>query len=239
MLLDRCFDNQTKGILGFLQTKPLKDEVNTTNWWAIAQIYPAAEVLARLTDEQKGQLLGSWTNVLSDISQLLGRVWAASEFNRQTMIVRRGNDSTTWNNAAGAWNKARDNWVNLLYAMGMEYVLNKICFGKVLRLMAADVAYWHKATGGGLDPNTVVWNDLPLPWEVFDGAAICTRPMVIAACAAAGINPETSGWVAPRIQGVAPFTPTPELVYGVSIGNPFLAAYLRKHKVFSGKSTMH
>ena len=51
----------------------------------------------------------------------------------------------------------------------MEEILDRICLGKVLRLMAADVAAWHRLAGGGLDPDTQVWNDLPLPWEVISG----------------------------------------------------------------------
>jgi hypothetical protein len=153
------------------------------------------------------------------------------------MIVKRGNDSTTWNNTAGAWNKARDNWINLLYATGMEGVLDELCFGKVLRLMAADVAAWHRSTGGGLDPNTEVWNKLPFPWDVFEGQAVCTKEMVVNACAAAKLDPWKSGWIAPRPHDVVPFRPTPELVHGVTVSNPFLATVLKKHRYFSGKNS--
>ena len=204
-------------------------------WWAIAHIYPDQQVLTQLTDERKGALLGRWTAILQDIAGLLGEVWERSNINRETMIVRRGNDSSTWNNTAGAWNKARDSWMNLVYALGMEYLLDKVCFGKVLRLMAADVVAWHRNTGGKLDPNTEVWKKLPLPWEVFEGQAVCTRGLVEQVCRQVGLNSEKSGWVAPRQQHVATFTPTPELVHGVAVGNPFLAKVLKRHKYFSGK----
>ena len=92
-----------------------------------------------MTDEQKGLLLGKWFAVLQDVSALLQDVWNKSNINRSTMIVHRGNDSSTWNNVASAWNKARDNWIALVQAMGMADMLNTFCFGKVLRLMAADV----------------------------------------------------------------------------------------------------
>jgi hypothetical protein len=81
-------------------------------------------------------------------------------------------------------------------------------------------------------------NELPLPWEVFSGRALCTKTMVVQACRKAGIDAEKSGWIAPRITGVVSFTPTPELVHGVSISNPFLAKVLRQHHYFSGKSNV-
>lgn len=209
-----------------------------TNWWAIAHIYPNTNVLSHLTDVQKGELLGRWTAILQDIASLLEEIWHSSEINRETMIVKKGNDSTTWNNTAGAWNKARDNWMNLTYALGAEYILDEICFGKVLRLMAADVAYWHRSAGGGLDPNTTVWNKIPLPWEVFLGKQTCNKDMIVQYCAEAGMDPQKSGWIAPRIHGVAEFKPTPELVHGVQVFNPYLATILKRHKYFSGKNNI-
>lgn len=181
-------------------------------------------------------LLGRWTTALQEIATLLDEVWKASNINRETMVVKRGNDSTTWNNTAGAWNKARDNWMNLIYALGIDYILDELCFGKVLRLMAADVVFWHATTGGKLDPNTHVWNKLPLPWEVFQGKATCNKELVIKYCKEAGIDAEKTGWIAPRIHGVAAFKPTPELVNGVVVSNPFLATVLKRHKYFSGKN---
>lgn len=136
---------------------------------------------------------------------------------------------------AGAWNKARDNWINLLYALGLEFVLEEVCPGKVLRLMAADVVAWHRSAGQTLDPNTQVWATLPLPWEVLAGTATCTEDLVTAACRNAGLDPVKSGWVAPRLHHVATFRPTPELVHGVSVGSPYLARILRQRGAFSGK----
>lgn len=236
MLLNRCKGMKSSSVLGIFKKESKQELGVLTNWWAIAHIYTSEEILSKLSDEQKGQLLGKWTNMLQDISQFLGEIWEKNDINRQTMIVKRGNDSTTWNNTAGAWNKARDNWMNLIYSLGMEYILDEICFGKVLRLMAADVAAWHRSTGGNLDPNTDVWNKLPLPWEVFQGTKKCNKKLVIKYCKKAGIDPENSGWIAPRIHGVTEFKPTPELVHGVIISNPYLATVLKKHKYFSGKS---
>ena len=89
--------------------------------------------------------------------------------------------------------------------------------------------------GGKLDPNTDVWYHLPLPWEVFQGKEKCNRKQVEKLCKNVGIHPERSGWLAPRKHGIAVFTPTPELVHGVAIANPYLATILKKQKYFSGK----
>jgi hypothetical protein len=207
----------------------------TTNWWAIAQVYPDPTVLAHLSDEQKGLLLSRWTTVLNELGELLHQLWHAHALRRETMVVKRGDDSSTWNTMAGAWNKARDGWLNLLYALGLDAVLDDICPGKVMRLMAADVAYWHRQSGGGLDPNTQVWAALPLPWDVLAGRAVCGRQAVTTACRVAGLNAEQSGWLAPRSHTIASYRPTPELVHGVSISNPYLALVLRQNRVYSGK----
>lgn len=211
-------------------------ESSTTNWWAIAHVYPGQEILAHLSDEQKGDLLGKWFTVLQEIAVLLEETWGKSEIKRETMIVQPGNDSSTWNIMAGAWNRARDHWVALLYVLGMEEMLEEMCPGKVLRLMAADVVAWHHRSGGKLDPNTAVWNELPLPWEVLPGSSICTRQMVEEICHKHDLDPDKSGWTMPRPRkAVARFRPTPELVHGITIENPYLATFLRKAGFFSGK----
>lgn len=207
------------------------------NWWAIAHVHPTSEVLARLPQDQLGRLLAAWHGLLTGIAGLLREVWEKSRFDRATMIVRRGDDSTTWNATAGAWNKAREGWVEVLHAAGMEEILDRLCPGKVLRLIAADVAAWHRVSGGGLELDTAVWADLPPPWEVLDGSASCTRSDVEAACRRHGVDPSTKGWTRPRPDCVAePFRPTPELVHGVEVGYPGLALLLRKAGVFSGKT---
>lgn len=207
-----------------------------TNWWAIAHVLPSQEVLSHLTDEQKGTLLGEWFAILQDIAALLEETWMKSDINRETMVVRRGNDSSTWNSTAGAWNKARDNWIALVQAMGLADMLDTLCFGKVLRLMAADVVAWHYRVGGKLDLNTAVWNDLPLPWEVLSGKSQCPRILVEEVCRKNGLDPIKSGWTAAKYYStVTAFRPTPELVHGVTVASPFLATLLRKAGYFSGK----
>lgn len=208
---------------------------NETCWEAISYIYTDAKVLEHLNDEQKGKLLGKWMAILQELSEFLEELWDKNDIYRKTMAVKKGNDSTTWNNTAGAWNKARDNWMNLIYALDLDFILDDICFGKVMRLMAADVIAWHLSDGGKIDPNTEVWNVVPLPWEVFQERAFCNKEMIIRACKEAGIDPEKSGWIAPRTHGISEFKPTPELVHGVTVSNPFLAKILRQNKYFSGK----
>lgn len=52
-----------------------------------------------------------------------------------------------------------------------------------------------------------------------------------------GLDPVKSGWSAPRPgRHIERFTPTPELVHGVVVGSPLLAAVFRQAGVFSGKA---
>lgn len=228
----RAYDTVSESLFELCLQNP-----TTTNWWAIAHLYPDTRVLAYLSDEQRGELLGKYAAVLGDIAELLRQVWAKTEVNIETMIVRRGNDSTTWNNTAGAWNRARDGWFALVESLGMSALFEEFCPGKVPRLMAGDVVFWHRSTGGDIHPDTRVWASLPRPWEVFSGEAACGRALVVEACARQGVDAEKSGWVAarPRAQAVE-FTPTPELVHGVAVGHPVLAKILRDMGAYSGKS---
>lgn len=227
----RPYDEIADGLFSICRATP-----GTTNWWAISHVFPDPEVLDHLSDEQKGQLLGRWFTTLTEIAGLLRQVWSVSEIDRATMIVRRGNDSTTWNNTAGAWNKARDSWFKLLFSLGMEDVIEAMCPGKVLRLMAADVAAWHMQTGDTLEEDTKVWCALPLPWEVLSGEAKCSRDFVDHMCKRHNVDPIKKGWIAPPPERrVAKFRPTPELVHGITVGHPGLAIFLRKAGFFSGK----
>lgn len=213
------------------------EDQDGTSWWAIAHVFPRADVLSRLTENQKGRLLGQWFDVLQITAARLEEAYRRTDIDLENMIVRRGNDSSTWNLLATAFNRARDHWIALLDAMGADAVLETMMPGKVLRLMAADVAYWHRTTGGGVHPDTLVWRRLPHPWAVLNGEAICDRVDIEQACLAAGLKPDAGGWTRPRARtGIAAFRPTPELVHGVAVNNPFLASYLRQMGAFSGKA---
>jgi len=208
------------------------------NWLAMAYVYPNPEVLSHLKERERGKLLGQWYGILQDISLLLKEVWESSDINKKTMIVKRGNDSSTWNSTAGAWNKARTAWINLTYSLQLEKTLDVVCPGKVLRLMAADVASWHRRTGGDLDPNTTIWSSLPLPWEVLHGRQKCGRSTIEGVCKKFKFDPIQTGWIAPRPKGyVEKYRPTQELVHGVAVSNPHLAKMIRKAGWFSGKGS--
>jgi hypothetical protein len=226
----RPFDGLSARLLALCERNP------GTRWWAVAHVFPRADVLARLSDEQRGQLLGIWFDILQGVADRLDTVQRRSAIDMETMIVARGNDSSTWNLLAGAWNRARDHWIALVEAMGMEALFDTLLPGKVMRLMAADVAAWHRAQGMGMHADTLVWQDLPWPWLVLRGEVSCTRADIEAVCAAHGVDPAKSGWAKARPRtAIADFRPTPELVHGVAVSNPYLAGYLRRIGVFSGR----
>jgi hypothetical protein len=201
----RPFDRLSARLLGLCERNP------STRWWAVAHVFPRADVLARLSDEERGRLLGIWFDILQSVADRLDAVQARSAIDMDTMIVKRGNDSSTWNMLAGAWNRARDHWIALIEAMGMEALFDTMLPGKVMRLMAADVAAWHRAQGMGTHADTLVWDDLPRPWLVLRGEASCTRGDIEAVCEAHGVEPAKSGWAKARPRtAIAEFRPTPE-----------------------------
>lgn len=120
-----------------------------TNWWAIAHVLPTPEVVRRLDDEQKGVLLAGFFNLMHETAAFMKELWTSNNFTND-MVVQKGNDSTTWNVTAGAWNKLRDGWFSLMYDLGMVEAVEKMCPGKAMRLIAADVAFWHRQSGGGI-----------------------------------------------------------------------------------------
>ena len=227
----RAFDRLSEGLLA------LCEENSATRWFAIAHVFPRADVLARLSDEERGQLLGIWFGILREVADRLDALRKRSSINMKRMVVKRGDDSSTWNTLAGAWNRARDHWIALIEAMGMEALFETMLPGKVMRLMAADVAAWHYHSGGEPHPDMRVWRSLPLPWLVLRGEASCTRADIEAACLACGVAAAKGGWSTARARrAVAEFRPTPELVHGVSVNDPGLADFLRRVGVFSGKA---
>ncbi len=225
---ERAYDEIADMLLGKCEDDP------GARWDVIAHVLPTERVLKRLDDEQKGRLLGAWWALLSDMADMLKECARTSNLDRRTMIVARGNDSSTWNQVAGGWNQARGHWISLLHALDLTGMLDEVCPGKVMRLMAADVAAWHQASGGDVHPDTKVWADLPAPWEVIRGTASCTRAYVEMVCATYGVDPEK--WTGcKKDHKPVEFRATPELVHGVAVSSPFLAAAMRKGGAFSGK----
>lgn len=204
----------------------------TSCWYAIAHVLPNDKrVIGKLSEEEKGKLLGMFFNMMKDMTGFLKEVASGLSFSKEKMIVKRGDDSTTWNQVAGAWNKTLEAWQSILHAMGMEGILKEMCPGKVMRLMAADIAYWHN----DIHPDTFVWANLPYPWEVLNGTAICTYDMVKNACEKHNVN--VQNWVKKSVTKTAfAYSPTPELVHGVSVSSPYLASVLKKNGYFSGKA---
>jgi len=228
---DKPFDDVSKMLLDRFKKNSCRE-----GWRAIAHVMPDIEVVENLDDKDKIQLYAMWLKILANVADLLKQTWEASKFDRTTMIVHRGDDSSTWNALAGAWNTARKNFISLTFALGAEKNLDKVCFGKVLRLMAADVAHWHRSSGGNLEPDTQVWANLPAPWDVFSGEAECSKKKVQSVCDKFGIDAVKKGWIAPvQNRKTVEFKPTPELVHGVVVSNPELAIVLKKAGWFSGK----
>lgn len=228
---DRAFDEIAEMMLNRFKRNP-----GVKGWRAISFVMPDAEIVENLRDEDKILLYGKWLAVLDDIAGLLKETWQKSGFDRSTMIVKRGDDSTTWNALAGAWNAARQGWLSTARALGLDNEIEQMCFGKVMRLMAADVAAWHRASGGQLEPDTLVWAELPAPWEVFSGEAVCPRALVESVCRKHDVDAIKKGWISPRGERRSvPFQPTPELVHGVAVSHPEIALALRKAGWFSGK----
>ncbi|SFJ65199.1 hypothetical protein [Jannaschia pohangensis] len=222
---DRPFDDLCEALLA-----------RATNWPLIARVLPEARVMERLSDAEKGGLIGEWTMVLRDIAGDLEALWRDTDINLDTMVVKRGNDSSSWNLTAQAWNTARTGWIATQQAMGMDRVLDHFLPGKVMRLMAGDVAAYHAMTGGDIHPDTKVWADLPFPWEVMRGTATCGRLSIEASCRRHDLDPVKSGWSAARVSTTAvDYAATPELVHGVTVASPEMAAILRKAGWFSGK----
>ncbi|MER5894416.1 hypothetical protein [Streptomyces sp. NPDC001876] len=214
----------------------LRAHPERTCWSAVAHVHPTSEVLGAVSDEDLTHLLVRWNGFLRQVAELLEDAWNRHPLERDTMIVRRGDDSSTWNQAAQAWNAARAHWFAILSELGQDGILDRVCPGKVPRLMAADVAYWHRMSGGGLHPDTYIWAELPLPWEVLRGERECPRSLVEEVCARHRMDPVAGAWTAPRptVEAVA-FRRTPELVHGVAVRDPLMASALRSAGVFSGK----
>lgn len=205
------------------------------NWLAIAHVYPSTEVLGKLSEGEKGRLLGEWFAVMVRAVHILKNQTEVNKLDLVHLVVKRGNDSSTWNEAAGAFNKAREGWMNTLYSLEAESLLDSFAPSKALRLMAADVVAGHKHYGsGGLEPDTAVWGALPKPWEVILGGVSCTRDDIEAACKKFDV--QGKGWIKPRPKTIAKFKPTPELVHGVIVSSPELAATLKSLGYFSGPS---
>lgn len=213
---------------------------DSSDWEMVALAWPKPGVLERLSAERLGYLAARWMTVMRECAGVLEREWGALDdggrLDRSVMMVRRGMDSSTWNETAQAYNAARSGWLGCLAATpGSLALVRDLLPGKVMRLMAADLMNWHAGSGGGADPNTAAWGALPLPWEVLGGRATCPESLVRETCRGAGMDPDLTGWTLPLPRGeAAEIRPTPELVHGVTISDPVWAHALRAAGVFAG-----
>lgn len=224
---ERAFDDLGDALLKDLLSS------ETTNWYAVAHVFPRADVLSRLSEFQRLSLLALALDRMRLAATVLERLTQTGIDIRKGCVVQRGQDSSGWNASAGAWNKARDFWIGLSDSLGLS--VEAMLPGKVPRLMAADVAAWHRTEGHPPHPDEGIAAELPMPWDVLLHEAACTGDRIRAACARHGVDPEKTGWTGPRARrAVEIWRPTPELVHGVVVGNPVVASAMRRLGYFAG-----
>jgi hypothetical protein len=225
---ERAFDDLAAALLRDLERS------RTTEWYAVAHAFPRADVLARISDGQRLALVALALEQMLTAARLLERLARENGIDfGKGFVVRKGQDSSGWNAAAGAWNKARDSWMGLSRALGLD--VSAMLPGKAPRLMAADVVAWQRSLGRPAHPDERIAADLPAPWNVLLHGAECSERAVREACLNHGVDPAKSGWTAPRERtAVEAWRPTPELVHGVVVSDPLAAAAMRRLGWFSG-----
>ena len=229
-------DSQTKA-LDDLAAALLDDleRSSTTHWPAVAYAFPRPDVLARTDDKTRLDLLAL---AHSDMTRCAKRLERLDEemnvrFEPWGFVVKPGMNSSEWNACAGAWNKARDTWLGLCSALGLS--AEEVLPGKVPRLIAADIAAWARQAGKPPHPDEKVACLLPKPWEVWLNGVPCSAKDVEGACRSVGRYPTKMGWTAPHVRkAIENWSPTPELVHGVAIESPELAALMRRYGWFAG-----
>ncbi|MFI6226058.1 hypothetical protein ACIBCR_01920 [Micromonospora echinospora] len=200
----------------------------------LASVVTQWRVLDMLSDAECGELLGRYYEQMAACARALRRCF---DTNRDPlrMVVRAGDDSSTWNAASRAFNQARTGWLNLTRGLGYDDLVDAACPGKVPALVAADVAAWHAREGHDQHVDVRVWADLPFPWDVVLGDDDCPAELVRQMCQRHGVDPEASGWTQPYRQDLTELPePAPDLVHGVTVSSPLLATVMRQVGVFSG-----
>ena len=225
----RPMDTVAEQLLGSALAAP------TCRPWVLASVVTRWSVLDRLDDAQCGRLMGLYYEQLAASARALRRAYDLRR-DPTHMIVRAGDDSSTWNSATRAFNQARTGWLNLMRGLGYEDVIEASCPGKVPALVAADVAAWHRLEGRDQHADVQVCADLPLPWDVVLGDDSCGADLVRQACRQHGVDPEATGWTQPYRQARTELpAPARDLVHGVTVSSPLLAGVLRQIGVFSGQ----
>ncbi|NJO02311.1 MAG: hypothetical protein HC880_12035 [Bacteroidia bacterium] len=201
-----------------------------STWWAIAHVCLHEEVISRLTDKHKGKLIGRWFGILSEIADLLATLWESSALQRDTMTARPGNDSSSWNHTANAWNNARLHWIALLRALNLQTMLTAIYLGKVQPLSFIKAETSLSKTNAASKNDWLLWLALPLPWEVLRGRQICSRQRVENQCARQRIDPASLDWPAPQTS--TDNHPSPTLIQVIKEDAPALINLLKAHGYF-------
>jgi hypothetical protein len=228
---DRVYDGVCEAMLEHLQQR------RSTNWLAISYVDPSREIVARLNKFEQLAIFSAYVTAMESIAKRLESMFDDLKVNPKTMVVKKGQNSSGWNASAGAWNKLRQGWMSLVGEIGMDDLTKTHLPGKVMRLMAADVMYWHSTVGDTVEPNTLVWADLPRPWDVLLNGKSCSKALVVKTCKKFKLDPETTGWVAAPARGnPATFKPTPNMLHGVTVPNsPTLMRMLKCVGAYSGK----
>ncbi|WP_127502566.1 hypothetical protein [Actinoplanes solisilvae] len=225
----RPMDSLAEELLAAAMASPVRQP------WVLASVLTRWSVLDLLDDVQCGTLMALYYEQFAAAARALRRSF---DENRDPthMIMRMGDDSSTWNAASRSFNQARTGWLNLLRGLGYEDVLEASCPGKVPALVAADVAAWHRLSGRDQHVDVRVWAELPLPWDVVLGDDDCPAELVRRVCARHGVDAEAAGWTQPYRQvRIELPEPAPDLVHGIAVASPMLAGVLRQAGVFSGQ----
>lgn len=202
----------------------------------LASVLTRWRVLDLLDDADCGELLGRYYEQLAACARALRSCYDDNR-NPLHMVMRAGDDSSTWNSASRAFNQARTGWLNLTRGLGYDELVEACCPGKVPALVASDVAAWHAREGRDQHTDVRVWADLPVPWDVVLGDDTCTADEVREACMRHGVDPQATGWTQPYRQDYTELpAPAPDLVHGVTVSSPLLAGVMRKVGVFSGQA---
>ncbi len=218
---------------GFLDTKAY-DRVSemlcrhamsseTVNLSAIAYIYPGQVVLKKLSEFEKGKLLGVWYNKLSNLAGELKVIWKETGINLTTMNIEKGNDYYTWNLVANAWNRTREHWIEMLYSMRVHGLLHSLCPGRALNLFSS-----NPYSQGQFEKK--VWHSIPKPWDVIEGKEQCTKEMIEKKCAENKVS--LNKWISTKhhLQSyMGKFQA--ECIAGVAGENEALAEFLLMHNL--------
>lgn len=211
-------------------------ESDTCRYDVLAHVLTRQSILDQLTDRQLDELATKYWSILKVASRCLERAWDPHR-DRTEMVVRQGDDSTTWNLASRAFDQARTGLLNLQLA-GVEDTFggSDSLPGKVPALVASDIAAAH-ALGGRLQHGDVtVWAELPLPWEVVLYGVCCPAALVEQTCETYAVDPRV-GWTRPyRQEQLETTDAAPNLVHGVAVNDPTIAAALNEFDFFGGPS---